>query len=133
MERSFGVTGQFPSFPGSDAANFDILREQLANTVFITNRAALKGGGSITDFEGTKAEQAELRIGNAQSVEAFKEAMEDYKYWIKRGYDNMKRAAKGDFSIEGETPAGPQEGATATNPQTGQKVIFTNGQWQPAP
>jgi len=26
-----------------------------------------------------------------------------------------------------------QEGATATNPQTGQRVIFTNGQWQPAP
>lgn len=29
--------------------------------------------------------------------------------------------------------AGPQtqEGATATNPETGQKVIFKNGQWQP--
>lgn len=26
-----------------------------------------------------------------------------------------------------------QEGQTATNPQTGQKAIFTNGQWQPAP
>lgn len=31
-----------------------------------------------------------------------------------------------------QPPAPPQEGATATNPQTGQKVIFTNGQWQPA-
>ncbi len=28
--------------------------------------------------------------------------------------------------------AGPQEGDTATNPQTGQKAIFTNGQWVPA-
>ncbi len=26
-----------------------------------------------------------------------------------------------------------QEGSTATNPTTGQKVVFTNGQWQPAP
>jgi len=30
-----------------------------------------------------------------------------------------------------EQPAAP-EGATATNPETGQKVIFTDGQWQPA-
>ena len=30
----------------------------------------------------------------------------------------------------GETGGSPQEGATATNPQTGQKVIFRNGQWQ---
>lgn len=29
-------------------------------------------------------------------------------------------------------PAGLQEGATATNPNTGQKIIFRNGQWVPA-
>lgn len=27
--------------------------------------------------------------------------------------------------------AGPQEGATATNPTTGERVIFRNGQWEP--
>jgi hypothetical protein len=29
------------------------------------------------------------------------------------------------------TPSGPQEGATATNPSTGERLIFRNGQWQP--
>jgi hypothetical protein len=33
---------------------------------------------------------------------------------------------------QGVQNTGPNEGATATNPQTGQKVIFTNGEWQPA-
>jgi len=30
----------------------------------------------------------------------------------------------------GQPAAGPQEGATATNPQTGQQIIFRNGAWQ---
>lgn len=29
-----------------------------------------------------------------------------------------------------EAAQGPQEGQTATNPQTGQQAVFTNGQWQ---
>jgi hypothetical protein len=43
------------------------------------------------------------------------------------------------FIDQGGTVAGflrekeRQEGATATNPQTGEKVVFSNGQWQPAP
>ena len=28
-------------------------------------------------------------------------------------------------------PSGISEGATATNPKTGQKLIYRNGQWQP--
>jgi hypothetical protein len=30
-----------------------------------------------------------------------------------------------------QPPAGPTEGATATNPTTGQRIIFRGGQWQP--
>lgn len=37
-----------------------------------------------------------------------------------------------ELSAQGEVTTSVQEGATATNPQTGQKVIFTNGKWQPA-
>ena len=29
-----------------------------------------------------------------------------------------------------ENPSGPKEGDTATNPQTGQKAVFTGGQWK---
>lgn len=32
-----------------------------------------------------------------------------------------------------EAQVTPQEGQTATNPQTKERMIFTNGQWQPAP
>lgn len=32
---------------------------------------------------------------------------------------------------QGQPSAGPAEGSTATNPQTGQKIILRNGQWVP--
>lgn len=39
-------------------------------------------------------------------------------------------AAASTGSSESTAPGGVQEGATATNPQTGQKIIFRGGQWQ---
>lgn len=48
---------------------------------------------------------------------------------------NVRRRAAFDPKTftQSTQPAGGgiQEGATATNPQTGQKIIFRNGQWQP--
>lgn len=43
-----------------------------------------------------------------------------------------RRASRGD-PRETKTAQNIQEGQTATNPQTGERIIFTNGQWQPAP
>lgn len=100
LDESFGKLGVIPAIPGSDKANFRAQLEQLQNTVFITNREALKGGGAITDFEGNKAEQAEIRAAKAQSAEEFRKAMKDYKKWVDKGFANMKKAAKGDFSIK---------------------------------
>jgi len=120
---AFGVVGQFPSYPGSDTSNFEAMLNQLKNTVFISNREVLKGGGAITDFEGTKAEEAELRVSSAQSVEEFDKALDEYEYWIERGYDNMKRAAKGDFSIS-EQP----NDATNNAPQSAIDYLKNNPQ-----
>jgi len=120
---AFGVTGQFPSYPGSETSNFEARLSQLKNTVFISNREVLKGGGAITDFEGTKAEEAELRVSNAQSVEEFDKALDEYEYWVKAGFDNIKRAAKGDFSINE-----PPKDAANNAPQSAIDYLKTNPQ-----
>jgi len=99
LNSAFGVSSYAPVIRGTERAGFEAQLEQLKNTVFITNREALKGGGSITDYEGNKAEEAELRANNAQSAEEFKKAMTDYEYWVDRGFEQLKRTAKGDFSL----------------------------------
>lgn len=100
LESSFGKMGLIPAIPGSDKANFQSLKTQMQDNVFISNRQALKGGGAITDFEGTKAENAALRAMKAQSAEAFKKAVKEHEYWAEKGFEKMRRAAKGDFSVK---------------------------------
>jgi hypothetical protein len=54
-----------------------------------------------------------------------------------RQIQNMQASSQGAFeAMFGDVRAQPQgaelgEGATATNPETGQRVIFRNGQWEP--
>lgn len=111
LESAFGISSYAPVIRGTERAGFESKLKQLKNTVFITNREALKGGGSITDYEGNKAEEAELRASNAQSSEEFIEAIKDYEYWVDRGYDQLKRMAKGDFSGKKEKKMSPENKA----------------------
>lgn len=47
------------------------------------------------------------------------------------GVKELVRANPGSAAPASPVGAGPQEGATATNPQTGEKIEFRNGAWQP--
>lgn len=49
------------------------------------------------------------------------------------GLAKIEEWANGDSTSKSETKAGGvSEGATATNPQTGQKIVFKGGKWVPA-
>ena len=100
-----GLRGAIPNVPGSDAADAEARREQLGGKAFLQARQALKGGGQITDYEGQKAEQAYVRMQKAQSVEAFKSALADYKTHVHKGFEILQKQANGDFSIDGQSPA----------------------------
>lgn len=65
--------------PGSDAMNFRVLLEQLKGGTFLQAFQSLKGGGAITQVEGTKAEQAIARLNEAQSDEEFIVALQDLR------------------------------------------------------
>tara|TARA_R110002110_G_scaffold347721_1_gene557813 strand:- start:836 stop:2203 length:1368 start_codon:yes stop_codon:yes gene_type:complete len=59
---------------GSPYAEFARVKEQLEDVVFLSERGQLKGGGSITDYEGDKAANASIRMNNSQTPGEFREA-----------------------------------------------------------
>lgn len=98
LESSFGMSSVMPVMPGGDRADFEGLLEQMENTMFLSAREGLKGGGSITDFEGKKAEASLLQAKRAQSPEAAKLALQDARYWLNEGYRLMQLAAEGNYN-----------------------------------
>lgn len=63
--------------PGTNAADFGALLDQIKGTAFLAGFNSLKGGGAITEIEGKKAEQSIARLSTAQSDDAFDAALGD--------------------------------------------------------
>lgn len=72
------------------------------------------------DDAGRKYIQSELK-GTDQSIEQFQQAI-----------TKVSKPAPGGAAAPASAAAPPQEGQTATNPQTRKKVVFRGGQWVPA-
>ncbi|MBB5663261.1 hypothetical protein GGE68_001437 [Rhizobium leguminosarum] len=66
---------------------------QLGGGAFLQARTLLKGGGQITDFEGKKAEQAYIRLNQAQSPEDFKAALDDFNDAVQSGLAKLAAQA----------------------------------------
>lgn len=79
--------------PGTDAADFTVLRNQLVGKQFLQAFETLKGGGQITEIEGKKATDAIARMDTAQSEKEFKAAAEEFKAVIRSGLGRTKKKA----------------------------------------
>ncbi len=64
--------------------------DQVRGDVFLSAFATLKGGGQITELEGTKAEQAQARLSTAQSEEDIRAALNELKFYTELGIRRMK-------------------------------------------
>ena len=94
---SKGVTGipaaaGYP-IPGTDAADFTVLRNQLVGKQFLQAFQTLKGGGQITEMEGRKATDAIARMDTAQSEKEFRAAALEFRGVIENGLRNAKKSA----------------------------------------
>ncbi|WP_152971108.1 hypothetical protein [Rhizobium ecuadorense] len=88
---------------------------QLGGGAFLQARTLLKGGGQITDFEGKKAEQAYIRLNQAQGPEDFKAALDDFNDAVQSGLAKLAAQAN-----HGQTqPQGSPGTVRRYNPQTG--------------
>jgi len=131
IKSIFGAGGVVPfSIPGSDQAGALALLKQVGGQTFLEARAALKGGGTITDYEGQKGVDAMSRLDRAQKVGDAKDALRDMRLALETG----RKLARKNAGIEDPTDTAVsapkyREGQTATNPKTNEVVVYRNGKW----
>lgn len=66
---------------------------QLKGRSFLQAYSTLRGGGQITEVEGTKAENAMARMDRAQSEEDFTQALKDFRDAVQTGVQKLKERA----------------------------------------
>lgn len=64
--------------------------DQIKGSVFLQAFERLKGGGQITELEGTKAEQAMARLSTAVKEEDFREALRELRFYTEQGIRRLK-------------------------------------------
>mgnify|MGYP006278326721 CR=1 FL=1 len=78
---------------GSDPAGFKALYNQVKGATFLEAFGRLRGGGSITEVEGAKAEAALNRMNKAQSEAEFIEAAREFQQNLRKGMELAKQKA----------------------------------------
>jgi hypothetical protein len=73
------------NIPGSPAADFQAKLDQLGGKQFLEAFQSLKGGGQITEVEGTKATNAIASMQTSQSEEQFMRSLNDLKNVVNNG------------------------------------------------
>jgi len=98
--------------PGTNAASFQTLQNQVEGTAFLSAFEALKGGGSISEKEGEKATAARMRMSLAQNEQEYIKAAREFQDIVRKGVENAQRKAGG---LAGGTAAGGG-GVDTSNP-----------------
>ena len=75
LSRSVGVTGAFPTMPGSDSANFQAELNTFQSQAFLPMVAQLKGMGALSDAEGKKLTAAVGALDPKMGEQAFRDSV----------------------------------------------------------
>ena len=103
--------------PGSKEADFAARFEQIKGGVFLQAFNSLRGGGQITESEGSKATAALLRAQYAQSEVEFKEAVQEYIGYIKTGLERLQKKSNLRTSdVPAFAPAAPAPQSAGNTP-----------------
>ncbi|NGX99381.1 MAG: hypothetical protein G4V63_30550 [Candidatus Afipia apatlaquensis] len=103
---SLGIYSKAPTIPGTEQANFRAAAGQLKGQTFLQAYQTLRGGGAITDIEGQKGENALARMDQAQTVEAYDAALNDFRDVVKAGMLRAQAKARGPSANQPSQPAG---------------------------
>ena len=108
----------FTMFPGArfiegtDAAGFDAYFKQMEGQAFLQAFETLKGGGQITEIEGTKATAALSRMKRSTNEVEFVKAAREFSDILRRGLE--KSDARAARLLGGGGAAAPAAGQTLT-------------------
>lgn len=75
LSRSVGITGAFPTIPGTESANFQAELETFKSQAFIPMVSQLKGMGALSDAEGKKLTAAVGALDPKMGEKAFRESV----------------------------------------------------------
>lgn len=75
LARSVGLTGAFPTMPGSESANFKAELDTFQSQAFIPMVSQLKGMGALSDAEGKKLTAAVGALNPSMGEKAFRESV----------------------------------------------------------
>ena len=96
--------------------------DQLKGKAFLQAFESLKGGGAISEREGTAAAEAQARLNQAQSEKAYKEALDELYTIMDRGIYRLENG----IDVR-NTPVGgpdlPPVGGPAVPPAGGQGIV----------
>lgn len=123
LSGNFGKSSYIPNVRGGDSANAQALIDTLKGKAFLAAFNSLKGGGQITEVEGTKATNAMLNMENAQSEDQFRKNLEVFQGVINRG---KKAAIQQRNKYSAYAPKEPQQGADAGT----QAAPASSGGWE---
>lgn len=129
LESATGVFSVAPTFAGSDAANFEAQIETLQSQQFLSAVSQMKGMGALSENEGKKLASSIGALNLNMSDKAMKAEL-DRIFDVTTKARNKMAGRIPKPEAETEQAAQVAEGQTATNPQTGQILVFRGGQWQ---
>lgn len=101
--------------PGTDAAGFQALYDQVTGGAFLQAYETLKGTGQITEIEGKKATAAITRMNLAQNEKEFIAAAREFQSAIRTGVKNARAKAG--------KPTAATAGAQTTTGGTSYQII----------
>ena len=87
---------------GTPAADFQAKLDQLGGKQFLEAFESLKGGGQITQIEGEKATNAIASMQTAQSEEAFKKSLNDFRAIVQNAANRANQAAGESVNLGGQ-------------------------------
>ena len=124
LKNITGWASLVPILPGGERKRAEALLDQVQGRQFLAAYEMLKGGGQITEIEGTKGEAAIAALGRAQDSADVTRALKDLRGVVVRSIQAKEQAAtqtpeqikQDTFKVKANPPALPS-GQPETNQQ----------------
>ena len=104
FENAVGFGLPLQMVPGTEAANFKTLFDQVKGSAFLQAFETLKGGGAISEKEGEKATSALNRMNLAQTEPEFIRAALEFKSVVQKGLASARAKAGSSGGVVSSTP-----------------------------
>lgn len=148
LDGTAGRNAFLSNVPGTQAKNLSATLDTIKANIGFEELQRMRdnsptGGalGQVTEKEIAFLQSVLGSLDQGQSPQQLRENLQRAKTEIIASWERVRQAYEQDYGVQYQGPGsgaaqpsqggGISDGATATNPQTGQRIIFRNGQWEP--